>query len=67
MKYKKLTLSVVISVIIISIVTLATIRIYYLNNRFPNPNIIKHSVNEVINGGDTSICILSSKMITPRF
>lgn len=61
---KKTIIIIGMILLIITIITLSSIRIFHLNSRFPNPQIIEHSVGEIINGGETSFQVLDSELLS---
>ena len=62
MKYKKIILPIVGIVIALSVI-LSSIQLYIVNQRFPNANTISHTLNEMINGGNTSLIVMDSQLL----
>lgn len=63
MMRKKLFLVVTIVLICISLTVISAIRIVSLNEKYPNPTVVNHSVNEEIDGGAISICINKAELL----
>lgn len=62
MKNKKIK-TVLISSLIIAALVLSIVRIYHINQQYPNPKVVNHALNESIRGGDTSLTVQNSELI----
>lgn len=59
---RKNILAILLVLVLISAVILSAVQIYNMNVKYPQTTLIKHQMNEIIDGGAASVCVTGCRL-----